>query len=116
MQQSSIIKLPIKVSANDIYAGQHWAKRAKIKDMFLWALLGLKSQLKPVSACKLVFNFKFKTHPLDSSNCSYMAKMIEDCLVHYKILKNDNFKVVRGVELTSDTGDEDVVELIIKEV
>lgn len=116
MKQSIIIELPIKVSANKIYAGVHWSERKKIKDLFLWGLLGIKKELKKVGKCKLTFNFQFKSNPLDDSNCFFMVKIIEDCLVHYKILEDDKYDIVRGITVTSNKGDRDIVELIIEEV
>ena len=45
-----------------------------------------------------------------------IAKMIEDCLVHYKIIKDDNFKIVQKISITSTLGNDDEVELIIREL
>jgi len=81
----------IKVSTNEIYAGVHWRKRKRMKDNYL---LMYKIQLRQIRPCtnkvNLFFHFYFKSKKLDSSNCSYMAKILEDCLVTYKVLKNDS--------------------------
>lgn len=81
----------IKVSTNQIYAGVHWRKRKRMKDNYL---LMYKRQLREIrpfaNKVNLFFHFYFKSKKLDSSNCSYMGKILEDCLVTYKILKNDS--------------------------
>ena len=79
----------------------------------LWAFLGVKSQLKPVDKCTIKFEFSFKSRPLDNTNCSYLAKLIEDCLVHYKILKDDNYKIVEEITISSRKGDKDQVLITI---
>ena len=114
MQQIAI-KLPFKVSANEIYAGTHWNKRKKHKDIMLWSLLGIKSKLKPVETCELSFEFSFKRNPLDNSNCFYLIKLIEDCLTHYKIIKDDNYKIVQKITVTSNKGVDDEVRITITE-
>lgn len=114
--QSVKMKLPFKVSTNEIYAGTHWSKRAKHKDIMLWSFLGVKSQLKPVDKCKLSFEFLFKRNPLDCSNCSYLVKLLEDCLTHYKIIKDDNYKIVQEVKITSSKGKDDEVIINLEEL
>lgn len=108
------IDLPFKVSSNLIYSGKHWSERAKLKDQMIWAMFGLK-KLKAVDVCEIEFEFKFKKNPLDCDNCSYLSKMILDCLVHYKILKDDNYKIVNKISLSSEKGDKDSVKITIKE-
>jgi hypothetical protein len=101
MQQIIIKDLP-KVSSNKIYAGTHWTKRNKLKESYLWITKGPFSKLKPVeSLCDLTFEFYFVKNALDSSNCGYMAKMLEDCLVECKILQGDTIKHVRKITLQS---------------
>jgi hypothetical protein len=76
----------IKVSSNKIYAGMHWRNRAKMKEDYKLLLYNDLIKIKPIKY-KVSLNFKFywKSKALDSSNCSYMAKMIEDCLVRKNI-------------------------------
>lgn len=107
--------LPFKVSTNEIYSGCHWTKRKQHKDIMLWAFLGVKSQLKPVDKCTIKFEFYFKSRPLDNTNCSYLAKLMEDCLVHYKILKDDNYKIVEEITISSRKGDKDQVLITLTE-
>lgn len=114
MIQSVTIPLPYKVSTNAIYTGVHWRVRAKYKDMMRWTLITCISRLKPVKSCKLRFEFSFKQKPLDCSNCSFMAKMIEDCLVEHKIIKNDSPQYVTKIALTSAKG-KDEVTLFLEE-
>lgn len=107
--QTITIPLPYKVSTNAIYEGVHWSKRAKYKDMTRWAMLPVIAQLKPVKSCSMLFEFFFKKKPLDCSNCSFMAKMIEDCLVEHKIVKDDSPQYVTSITLTSSRGNDEVI-------
>lgn len=106
----------IKKSLNSIYSGMHWKKRADLKDAYLSLLRNKLSVLEPVTRkVDLNFTFYFKTTPLDSSNCAFMVKMIEDCLVHYGVLKNDTIEYVGKVSMQSVKikGDNDYCELEI---
>jgi hypothetical protein len=107
------IDLPFKVSTNAIYAGIHWRKRKSHKDQMLLACIGMK-QLKPVDKpVDIRMDFYFKSHALDSSNCSYLAKLLEDCLVKYGVLKDDSRKYVRDVTYCSHKGKDLYVEIEI---
>jgi hypothetical protein len=101
MQQVIIKDLP-KVSSNKIYAGAHWSKRNKLKEGYLYLTKNAFQKLKPVEGLvDIEFDFYFTRNALDSSNCSYMAKMLEDCLIEWKALKDDTIKYVRSIKLTS---------------
>lgn len=126
----------LKVSTNKIYAGQHWSKRKESAD----AILGIarwfcrpiqKIESYPVEIC---YKFVFVTKALDTTNCSYMVKMLEDALRSLEILKDDSPQYVartiieshgeatkktkKGVKLAGAKDDEkkseDRVEIIIK--
>lgn len=100
--QEFSFELPIKVSTNVIYSGIHWTKRAKHKDMFLNAMLPIVSQIKPIiGKCRIEYDYEFQRNALDSSNCSYMSKIIEDCLRHYKKLTDDTVEYVTSTKLIS---------------
>lgn len=92
----------IKQSANQIYAGIHWTKRKKIKDSYLWLTKAPFSRLQPVKEkINLRFDFFWGGRALDSSNCFFMAKMIEDCLVEYGILQDDTHEFVGKIIIES---------------
>lgn len=61
----------------------------------------------------LTFEFNFKRNALDTSNCSYMMKLIEDALVYNKILKGDSPKHVGWVSFRSVKESEDLISLKI---
>jgi hypothetical protein len=104
-----------KVSTNEIYAGKHWRARQKMKENYLWLTCNEIKKLQPVSGkVDLDFTFHFKSRPIDSSNTAYMAKLIEDCLIHHGILKNDDIKCVGKVILESKKSDQDLCILEIK--
>lgn len=115
MQSITINNLP-KISTNEIYAGVHWTKRNKHKHDFILLTNGMK-RLKPVEGIvDLEFIFTFKRNALDSSNCSYVVKLLEDCLVHHKILKDDTIKFVRKISMESRKGEIEGCQIAILEV
>lgn len=108
------IELPLKVSTNKIYSGMHWRNRAKHKELMLTACIGMKTMLKYEDMIDLRIDFFFKGKLLDSSNCSYMGKMIEDCLVKYGVLIDDTPKYVRDFTISSNKGQSDYAVISIK--
>lgn len=105
--------LPLKISTNEIYAGKHWTIRQKHKDLFLWAFVGVASKIKPVDSCELEFEFGFKSKPLDCDNCSYMCKLIIDCLRHYNKLPDDTPEYLKSIKITSKKSNKNNVLLKI---
>lgn len=106
----------MKVSTNSIYSSVHWSIRKKHKEDYLWLVKcakGLKKIEKyPV---KLKFDFIFSRNVLDSSNCTYMGKMVEDALVELGYLKDDCPKYVKSVEYSSRKGKKNKIELEVIE-
>ncbi|MBN2776798.1 MAG: hypothetical protein JXR36_04105 [Bacteroidales bacterium] len=104
-----LVDLP-KWSTNVIYAGANRVSRQHLKNIYKQKIMeqfGYTISFK----CMCVYEFYFKTRALDGSNCSGMAKMIEDC-----IIPQDSFKIVGGVFYNSwKTKDDDHVILNIYE-
>lgn len=97
----------VKISTNKIYAGTHWRNRNKLKEDYLWLTKSCFKSLKFIEEkVDLHFTFFFNKKPLDSSNCSYMAKMLEDCLVAHGVLKDDTIQYVGRVSFESVKGKE----------
>ena len=115
MKQSVTIYLPFKVSTNSIYSQKvQWQKRAKHKELMLWAFYPVADQLKPVKGGTIRIDFTFARQPLDCSNCSYMAKMIEDCLTQFGIIPDDSYKIITEFTITSTKGKEDTATLTLE--
>jgi hypothetical protein len=115
MKQSVTIYLPFKVSTNSIYSqSEKWQQRKKHKDLMLWAFMPVHNQLKPVSKAKIRIDFEFARQPLDCSNCSYMAKMIEDCLTYFGIIPDDSPKYITEMTIRSAKGKEDLAILTLE--
>lgn len=91
----------LKISTNEIYSGKHWRTRNKHKQDYLWLTSHFKELDKIDYKVDIRIDFYFRAYPLDSSNCSYMAKMLEDCLVHYGILTDDTIKYVEDFTVRS---------------
>ena len=105
--------LPMKVSTNKIYAGVHWTERDQAKDDFHWAVKSVKSKIPKLNAFPVGIEYTFflKGRPVDSSNLSYMAKMIEDALVEIGAIPDDSPKFVSFTKLVSKSGKENEVEV-----
>ena len=104
-----ILKDLPKVSLNVWYSSKHWSFRKKLKDNYI---LIVKSQFKEVlpasESYDTEYHFTFKSRPLDASNCVAMVKMIEDI-----IFEIDGYKVIKSILITSNKGNEDMVEIKI---
>lgn len=101
-----------KISLNQWYAGTHWTKRNTYKNYYI---LAIKSQYKKLfpkdKQYNVEYHFKFKSRPLDASNCVAMVKLIEDI-----IFEDDSYKIVKELTITSDKGKEDLVIIKVKEL
>lgn len=104
--QEIVIDNLIKVSTNQIYAGVHWSKRNTLKQDYLWITANPFKKLKPVNnKVDVDFTFYWTGKVLDSDNNGYVSKVLKDCLVHYKILKNDTIEFVGRVSMESMKAD-----------
>ena len=61
----------------------------------------------------ITYHFQFNGRRLDSTNCGYMAKMIEDALIHCDVIPDDAPKYVKQSIYITDGGDNEV-DVIIK--
>ena len=109
------LELPWKVSTNKIYESKHWSFRKEIKDNYKAYCLPKFRKLDPVKEypVKIKYEFEFSSHPLDTLNCAFLAKMIEDCLVEANVLIDDRIKYVQSSKLLSKKGKKDFVRLTI---
>lgn len=108
------IPIPEKVTANKIYSGMHWTKRAKLATLYHNYFLGEKPY-KGEYPIKITYHFIFKSRALDTTNCFFMAKLLEDGLVQNKVIPDDHHWIVHKTIITSRKGDADSVEIIIEE-
>jgi len=95
--------LPMKISLNKWYAGEHWSFRKKIKDLYKLCFKGNFRE-----PCEVEYDFEFRSHPLDCTNCVAMVKMIEDCL-----FQSDGPNIVKSVKISSKKGVKDKVTIKI---
>lgn len=81
-----------KASTNKIYAGIHWSKRKELKDGIYSVVSAFCGKLGSVVSypVQIRYRFIFESRALDTFNCAYMAKCIEDALVTLKILQDDD--------------------------
>lgn len=101
-----------KHSLNEVYSGIHWTKRKKHKDIYK---LLIKNQFKDVLSkdkqYSVSYTFQFKKSPLDTSNCVYMLKMIEDI-----IFEDDTYKIIPELTIRSEKAKEDKIIIKINEL
>ena len=95
--------LPTKVSTNKYY-GMHWAKKMKMVDEYNEVVFAelLVQKIQPIkNQVEVNYRFYFKGKLLDWTNCSAMAKMIEDQMVRSGIFKDDSPKYIARGKLES---------------
>src|SRR3990167_3765180 len=99
--QTLVIPLTRKISTNAIYAGRHWFVRKKDADFYHSEILKWSKfyKIKKVKEypINLILTFYFKNRPYDSSNCFYMAKLIEDGLRNAKLIHDDTQEFVEFI-------------------
>lgn len=120
MGQILEIEILKRVSTNAIYAGINRHVRRGHKDYFGWLVKKAlqKAKIEPIKTfpVDLVFDFGMKGRRYDASNCSYMAKLIEDWLARLGVLPDDSPKYVDSVTLTTHKAKADVCFLEIREL
>ena len=103
-------------TTNKIFSGIHYSKRSRIKTDFRWWY----KSLKKVPICidhgpiHLHFKFTFKKRAYDCDNCSFMGKMILDCMVKDGAFKDDSPKYISSITYTSLKNTEDRIIVSIK--
>jgi len=109
------IKIPIpeKVSTNKIYSGMHWTKRKKLADLFHNSLIEYRNKAVKEYPVEITYIFTFKSKPLDTTNCTFMVKMLEDSLIINKVIENDSPEYVSFTGIYSQKGNKDEVEINI---
>lgn len=96
-------------SLNSLYAGVHWAVRKKQADKGHQACstLSVAPFIKPV---KLTFTpiVGKRARARDCSNYAYAVKVIEDGLVHAKIIKDDTNEYVKSITTNEPVTDRSI--------
>lgn len=89
------ITIPEKVSMNAIYSGMPWRKRVELADLYHNEFLDVKKVKVTQYPVAIHYDWHFVNKPLDTLNCAFMSKMLEDGMVHAKILDDDSTAFVR---------------------
>lgn len=91
---------------NKIYSGMHWRRRKELADLYHEEVLELKGKIKVTKyPVEIFYDWYWPNNPLDSLNCAFMSKMIEDGLVHVGVLEDDSAKYVRRSVLQTQKSD-----------
>ena len=89
---------------NKLYEQGHWKDRNRIANDYHSYFYPYAKKLKIVSQMKfpidVEYDFYWLKNSLDSSNCFYMAKMIEDSLVG-ECFPDDKNKYIRWIKTRS---------------
>lgn len=105
-----VFHLPFTESTNKIYSGVHYTIRSKHKKKFR----AVPIVAKPVTEYPVKCHYHFMIpNNFDTSNHSYLQKLIEDSLVKANILKNDSKKYVNSIEITAEKSDNMTCEVYI---
>lgn len=99
------ITIPEKVSMNKIYAGMHWRVRQALAILYHNEFLDIKKLKVTQYPVVIYYDWYFTGTALDTLNCAFMCKMIEDGMVHAKILDDDATKFVRRSIIDSQKSD-----------
>lgn len=105
-----LLNLP-KASLNNIYAGEHYSKRKKLKDTYKVLIRNQTKRIFPKNKFyKVFYEFGFKSKPLDTSNTVYMLKMVEDIL-----FEDDTYKIIPELKIRSVKAKEDYIKITVIE-
>lgn len=113
--QSLVFDICKKVSTNKIYESKHWGVRDKLKNEFINYYFNLLNKFTPVInyPIKITYDFYFVRNPLDTLNCCYMAKMMEDIMVKLGVIVDDSPKYVKQSVITSSKSNINQVRITI---
>lgn len=119
MKRTISFPLPEKISVNQAMRMHFrmWARKVEEYHTQVNYFIG---GIEPIESypVEITYNFSFLSKPLDTSNCAFMVKVIEDALVRKGILKNDDPCFVMCTHITSrkhsDKSVGDHVEIIIQ--
>lgn len=104
------VPLPHKLSLNKIYGGIHYHTRRKHRDEYLIAVQACRpKRYTGTFPAQITYIFQYRGRRLDSSNAAYMAKLLEDGLVHCGVIPDDAPKYIKRTILETDTGENEVI-------
>jgi len=111
--------IPEKISLNvALRKNKFWLNRKK--DLYYkYVLAHLRNlKIKPINEnlypIDLIFVYTFKGKTLDTTNCGFMSKLIEDGFRDSGFLKNDDLRYVESSKNIVKKGKIDEVKIIIK--
>ena len=101
-----------KISTNKIYSWCHRTFRQKISSYYHELVYFDCLKLKQFDfKVNIDFIFYFKKRALDSSNCSFIAKCIEDWFTKNWLIKDDNINYIWKISMESRKWKENKIEI-----
>ena len=107
------LDIPERISTNKIYSGVHWAVRARLANLYHSLLIG-QPKYTGEYPIQITYRFTWRTRPYDTTNCSFLVKMLEDGLVGNGVITADDTWTVHRTIIESKKGDKDFVEIEIE--
>ena len=114
---SLVLQLPKKVSTNKIYAGRHWGYRYEIAKLYHESMLPYRFEQVDQYPVRISYDFYFRSKALDTLNCAFMAKCVEDGMASLGVLQGDGPKFVRACSISTQKaarGENDHVVITIE--
>lgn len=96
---------PFKVSTNKYFRMNHHPRSELNNAIYLTTLDAVrKEKLESITTFLIKMRYTFFQNGtlLDASNCSGMAKALEDGLVKAGVMPDDNPRYVKGIEINSE--------------
>ena len=108
-----IVHIPEKVSLNQAMRKHYKLVNALKQEWHMAVLDALPPVYDGPFPVDIRFVYRMHGRPMDSTNAAFMGKALEDALVEYGVLPNDDPRYVRWSCHMTEQGDEDVVTVEI---
>lgn len=98
-----VLEIPLlkPPSLNAYYAGGHWTKRKKAKDLYLANIKSFFSDYDPFSAKTFRIDLTYNSR-YDCDNAIIAVKFLADSITHLNIVKDDSKKYFQEMSIKVD--------------
>tara|TARA_R110002050_G_scaffold44907_4_gene106645 strand:+ start:1624 stop:2001 length:378 start_codon:yes stop_codon:yes gene_type:complete len=98
-----VLEIPLlkPPSLNAYYAGGHWTKRKKAKDLYLANIKSFFSEYDPFNAKTFRIDLTYNSR-YDCDNAIIAVKFLADSITHLNIVKDDSKKYFQEMSIKVD--------------
>lgn len=98
-----VLEIPLlkPPSLNAYYAGGHWTKRKKAKDLYLANIKSFFSEYDPFNAKTFRIDLTYNSR-YDCDNAIIAVKFLSDSITHLNIVKDDSKKYFQEMSIKVD--------------